>query len=91
MRRMRELCGECCWKSAGGTRLSISTWHQSFPTNYLLTDRLDVGTWLVLVTDMFIIQVTMLICNNGKVNKSGTADFDTSKFIEKAKKFRRRN
>ena len=33
----------------------------------------------------------MLICNNGKVNKSGTADFDTTKFIEKAKKLRRRN
>ena len=33
----------------------------------------------------------MLICNNGKVNKLGTVDFDTSKFVEKAKKFRRRN
>ena len=50
-----------------------------------------MGNWLELVTDMFITQVTMLICNNGKVNKSGTGDFDTSKFIEKAKKFRRRN
>ena len=33
----------------------------------------------------------MLICNNGRVNKSGSAQFDTTKFIEKAKKLRSRN
>ena len=32
----------------------------------------------------------MLICNNGKVNKSGTNQFDTTKFIEKARILKRR-
>ena len=93
MRRMRELSGECCWRSAGSTRPSTSTWHQSSPTNYPSTDRLAVASshlfWVYYIS--YPSQVTMLICNNGKVNKSGTADFDTTKFIEKAKKLRRRN
>ena len=33
----------------------------------------------------------MLICNNGKVNKSDTAQFDTTKFREEARKLKGRN
>jgi hypothetical protein len=37
-------------------------------------------------------QVTMLICNNGKVGvKSGHKSFRTSKFVESAKKRRKKS
>ena len=52
MRGTRELSGECCWRSAGSTRLNISTWHQSSPTSFPSTDRLEVASW-PLFTDYY--------------------------------------
>ena len=56
-----------------------------FPSSLPFNSQVEVSS-TGLLTDTYL-QVTMLICNNGRVRKSL---YDTSNFIEKAKRMKSR-
>ena len=58
-----------------------------FPSSLPFNSQVEVSS-TELLTDTYL-QVTMLICNNGRVRKRKSL-YDTSNFIEKAKRMKSR-